>query len=65
MKITQKVEEFPSFLSEEFNKMISFEQPVPKGNPFSLTFKTLPEDEYPEFRNTGRRVSEVEANTPF
>ena len=61
MKITQKVDEWDGNpLTNWFNKLIDMPQPKPKGNPFKLKIHTLPEDEYPEFKNTGRRISEEE-----
>ena len=64
--ITQKVDEWDENpLTNWFNKLIGMPQPVPKGNPFELTFKELPEDEYPEFVNVGMRISEEEASTPL
>jgi len=64
--ITEKVDEWDENpLINFFNKMFEIPQPVPKGNPFKLKIHTLPEDEYPEFKNIGRRISEVEASIPY
>lgn len=61
MRIKAKVDQWDvSPLTNFLNKIIDYPEVKPKGNPFKLTFRTLPEDEYPEFR-AGRRVTQAEA----
>ena len=52
-------------LTNWLNKLTETPQPVPKGRPFRVNVHILPEDEFPEFKNLGRRITKQEAEMPW